>query len=203
MHQLIPHLGWLLSPSRKIIDLLKYGDRAHRGNALRRWSFSLFWLEVVGCVALAFSATTIPTDTSRVFAWLFSIYAYSRCNEIAYAFYRDALSRLNQEAQKSDLTCTDRTRMAMRSYFGLAFNFALLYYFLPVDCLFKDQLNGFFESFYFSGVTLATLGYGDITPIHPIARLLALYEVFSGILIIAVAIATYVGSSKGNDETIV
>ena len=86
--------------------------------------------------------------------------------------------------------------MAMRSCFGLAFNFSLLFYFCPIDDLFKPPLASFLDAFYFSGVTLATLGYGDILPSHPLSRLLALYEVFLGILIIAVAIATYIGSAK-------
>jgi voltage-gated potassium channel len=89
--------------------------------------------------------------------------------------------------------------MAMRSYFGLAINFAILYYFIPVANLFNNAFGNFLEAFYFGGVTLATLGYGDILPHHWLSRLLALYEVFTGILIIAVAIATYVGG-LGKDD---
>lgn len=55
------------------------------------------------------------------------------------------------------------------------------------------------EAFYFSGVTLATLGYGDITPVHWVSRLLAVCEVFVGILIIAVAVASYIGGMKETD----
>ena len=130
------------------------------------------------------------------------VYAYSRILEIAYAFYNDPLS----QSKQSDLTMVDRIRMAMRSYFGLAFNFALLYYFLPVSGLFKvgeqSHLNSFFESFYFSGVTLATLGYGDVVPTHWVSRLLALTEVFTGILIIAISVATYVGGMKDSIESV-
>jgi len=116
-------------------------------------------------------------------------YACSRINEIAYAFYNDALSL----SKKSDIKITDRIRMAMRSYLGLLFNFSLLYYFMPVEELFNKTIESYTEAFYFSGVTLATLGYGDIFPKHALSRLLALYEVIAGILIIAVAIAIYVG----------
>lgn len=86
--------------------------------------------------------------------------------------------------------------MAMRSYYGLAFNFAVIYHFAPLPDLFNQPPRDFFDSFYFSGVTLATLGYGDITPIHLVSRIFTLYEVFTGILIIAVAIGTYVGGAK-------
>jgi hypothetical protein len=42
---------------------------------------------------------------------------------------------------------------------------------------------------YYSFVTLTTTGYGDITPVHPIARSLAIFEALSGQLYIAVTLA--------------
>lgn len=45
---------------------------------------------------------------------------------------------------------------------------------------------------YFSFVTLSTLGYGDITPAHPIARVLAAGEALAGQLYLAVLIARLV-----------
>jgi hypothetical protein len=42
---------------------------------------------------------------------------------------------------------------------------------------------------YYSFVTLTTMGYGDITPVHPIARSLAISEALSGQLYIAVTLA--------------
>ena len=49
------------------------------------------------------------------------------------------------------------------------------------------------ELLYFSFVTLTTLGYGDIAPIHPAARVLAIFEAIVGQLYVAVAIAALVG----------
>ncbi|MGJ0516549.1 MAG: ion channel [Methylomicrobium sp.] len=46
---------------------------------------------------------------------------------------------------------------------------------------------------YYSFVTLAGLGYGDITPVVPLARTLAYFEVISGQLYIAVLLAGLVG----------
>lgn len=200
MRNLIAHLCWLISPTRKIIDRWKVrGDRTYRGNALRRWSLWLFCAEVIGCVALMVLADGEPSTTPSFWSGVLIIYAYSRIFEIAYAFYKDPLS----QAKESDLKVNDRLVMAMRSYFGLAFNFAVLYYFIPIAGLFKVaeqcHLSSFMESFYFSGVTLATLGYGDVTPIHWLSRLLAVSEVFTGILIIAIAIAAYVGGMKDGD----
>ena len=48
------------------------------------------------------------------------------------------------------------------------------------------------ELLYFSYVTLTTLGYGDITPVHPVARSLATLEALTGQLYIAVLVARLV-----------
>ena len=46
---------------------------------------------------------------------------------------------------------------------------------------------------YYSFVTLTTLGYGDITPVSPIARMLAAIEAFVGQLYLVVLVARLVG----------
>jgi hypothetical protein len=48
------------------------------------------------------------------------------------------------------------------------------------------------DGIYFSFVTLATLGYGDITPVSPIARGLAVFEAVFGQLYLAVMVARLV-----------
>ena len=54
------------------------------------------------------------------------------------------------------------------------------------------------EHLYFSYITLTTLGYGDVTPVHPLARWLAQVEAVFGELYIAILIATLVGSWIAN-----
>lgn len=46
-----------------------------------------------------------------------------------------------------------------------------------------DEKMSFRNSFHFSIVTLATVGYGDIYPVSTRARLLAYLEIFIGFLI--------------------
>lgn len=46
--------------------------------------------------------------------------------------------------------------------------------------------------FYFSFVTLATLGYGDVLPVHPVARSLAALEAVTGSLYLAILVARLV-----------
>lgn len=48
---------------------------------------------------------------------------------------------------------------------------------------------------YFSFTTLTTLGYGDITPAHPVSRALAIAEAILGVLIVALIIGRLVGAA--------
>lgn len=51
---------------------------------------------------------------------------------------------------------------------------------------------------YYSYVTLATLGYGDVLPVAPWARSLAILETVAGTLFLATVIARLVGAYAGN-----
>jgi Ion channel len=65
-----------------------------------------------------------------------------------------------------------------------------------------QSLNGF-TGFYFSFITLSTVGYGDITPVSRIARLLAATEAMTGLLYVAVLIARLVSlySTPKSDDS--
>jgi hypothetical protein len=66
----------------------------------------------------------------------------------------------------------------------------------------EHSMNAF-TGFYFSFVTLSTVGYGDITPVSKIARMLATMEAMTGLLYVAVLIARLVSlysSPKSNDS---
>jgi len=53
---------------------------------------------------------------------------------------------------------------------------------------------------YFSFVTLATIGYGDISPVHPVVRNLAILEAITGQMYIAILIAWLVSSASPNKK---
>jgi len=63
------------------------------------------------------------------------------------------------------------------------------------------------SAFYFSFVTLSTVGYGDIIPVTSVARMLAAMEAITGTLFVAVLIARLVamysseGMRGGNNDT--
>jgi hypothetical protein len=138
-------VAWLLiAPTRRIIDWMKEGHLPQpRGDKLRAWSFWLFTGELSACVLLTLFVQGPPRPIS---AWLYApllFWAWSRINEVCYAFYQDALTR----DKKSNLKRWERIRMAMRSFFALCFNFALFFYFLPIADLFTRSLDGFWEAF--------------------------------------------------------
>ena len=55
----------------------------------------------------------------------------------------------------------------------------------------RQSIRGF-NAFYFSFVTLSTVGYGDITPVSKVARMLSAMEAMTGLLYVAVLIARLV-----------
>jgi len=64
------------------------------------------------------------------------------------------------------------------------------------------SMNGF-TGFYFSFITLSTVGYGDITPVSQAARWLAAMEAMTGLLYVAVLIARLVSlySTPKSDDS--
>ena len=89
-------------------------------------------------------------------------------------------------------------------YFVLGLVFALVYSLLetfqpgafglpPVSKVAGSHQTMFSELFYFSNVTLTTLGYGDINPVSRPARTLATMEAIIGQLYLAIVMARLVG----------
>ena len=56
----------------------------------------------------------------------------------------------------------------------------------------------FFNLLYFSFITLATVGYGDITPLSPAGKSFAVLESTTGVFYIAILVSHLIGHSKNN-----
>lgn len=68
---------------------------------------------------------------------------------------------------------------------------------------FAGRETGFGEILYFSFITLATLGYGDVAPAHPVTRAIAVVEAVTGLLYMAILVARFVSllSSRGGKRS--
>jgi len=57
-------------------------------------------------------------------------------------------------------------------------------------------IDNIFTMTYFSFVTLATLGYGDISPVTPVAQVLVILEAVTGMFYLAIIVASLIGGMK-------
>jgi voltage-gated potassium channel Kch len=188
--------GWVLSPTRMIFDVWKKNAK-NQGEFHRSWSRFFIFSELALSAFLIFLTAYWPSLLdSLVIAHVFIFLAWSRINELIYAFYQDAISHLKSEQQASDLKFYERLQMALKSYIGLITYFAIFYYFIRLDSSFEPKFNNFFESMYFSVITITTLGYGDFLPKHWLMKVFSMYEVLTGLLMVVVVIGAYVGAER-------
>ncbi len=107
---------------------------------------------------------------------------------------------LQRHIMTSDRVSGDTLRGAVCVYVLLGIAWAVAYRFVGylepgafyIAGHFVDQDRSLALNIYFSFVTLTTLGYGDISPISPIARTLAWLEAATGQVYVAITIARLV-----------
>jgi hypothetical protein len=102
---------------------------------------------------------------------------------------------------RAPLVDTEVLAAGIATYLVLGILWALVYlmvgflepnaFALPAAAGARKDLIGF-DALYFSFVTLTTIGYGDIAPVAPFARMLAIAEATVGTLYLAVLIARLV-----------
>jgi hypothetical protein len=100
----------------------------------------------------------------------------------------------------------DQIYAGISAYLMLGFAFGSIYYLVNIlnpggfalNSAALDQ-NRTPDMMYFSFVTLATLGYGDITPVSKTARALAELEALAGMLYIAIFMARLVSLQSGEN----
>jgi hypothetical protein len=151
------------------------------------------FLFVLGTIALIASWAHIATPglLEKVLGFLPSLFFWLVIFELMADVFRKVGDR------------TVKLLAAMNLYILASAAFARVY--VLVDQMFPDSFR-FGEgdgpslaSFqYFSIVTQTTLGYGDITPINPIARSIAAVQATLGVLYLAVIMAAIVGASRAD-----
>jgi len=61
-------------------------------------------------------------------------------------------------------------------------------------------VENYAKATYFSFVTLTTLGYGDISPVSPVAQVIVYLEAIAGVFYMAIVVASLVGASQSDQE---
>lgn len=193
----------ILSPTWAIADFAK--TKWDRTKVIEVLNSTYLWVSIASIVAVlvyqeywaAPSAKSLNSSVPYFFVFAWSYFLLSRCNEIFWAFLRDAFDKMDKaKASKSDLKPHDRVRLSLKSYLELVLNFSLLYALLPMT---EEVWNNkqlpiqITDAMYFSGVTITTLGYGDFSPAHWYPQFLTVYEVFCGFILLIVCFAIYSG----------
>lgn len=88
-------------------------------------------------------------------------------------------------------------------FFGMIYQIVLTFdpnafYFNPAN--FKNPMLRDGDIFYYSLITLSTVGYGDVSPVAPVARSFSMIEAILGVLYVATMIARFVSSHQNSDE---
>ena len=188
----------ILSPTWIIAFYLK---KINRTLAIRRLNLLYFYMSLLGILLLftlqyfskqtPFSLIDFYPNSIILYIWLY--FLLSSCNEIFYAFLNDAFDKLDEHS-KSLITYKERIKLAMRTYFELILNFALIYLIMP-SAFWVESPKDVFDGIYYSGLTITTLGYGDIVALHWTIKLLSIYQVFCGMILIVVCFTIYTHKS--------
>ena len=179
-----------------------------KGKSIKRSSMMYFIVSIISLAAVQLiddwnTSTGYSTDPRSIWSLRFYLWVLpsSRCIEMSIAFVRDALDQFDNIEPTSTLKFRERVRMLFFSYGEVINNFAIIYFLLPKN-YFNCEFSSILEALYFSGVTIATIGYGDIHPTYGASQLLVVYEVFCGLALLLVAFAVYTsqGLGKGTAE---
>lgn len=152
-------------------------------------------------VALILAIPALITGWIAALSYNFAVYAISTiCTT---AFFALIIIIVLSTILRSEEITRDTIMGAICGYLLIGILWGTMYLFLEVihpgsfyiDLIHNpDGITDFGDLIYYSFVTLTTLGYGDITPLSPQVRSLAMFEAVSGVLYLAVLIARLVGS---------
>ena len=201
---------YLISFTLLLASIDKFRKKDKKADIIVRLNWDYFLITLISSVILILCTANTTDSCNKItsineseqfkcFCIILSIYAFSRVNEIFIAFVRDARQQLSSSSTLSglnELKYYQRIMLAMRSYIELILLYGILQFSLsfgvfeilqPKLCnfqLYKDVWDSAWDAIYFSGVTIATIGYGDFTPKSGLSQFLVIYEVVNGFVLI-------------------
>lgn len=107
-----------------------------------------------------------------------------------------------------DILVVFTTYITIAITFGLCYTLLSIYSDVPCFSNInqpRGSLQYYFQHIYFSFITIATVGYGDVIPLSPVAKFLTIVEVLIGMLMTNVILGLIIGSGifaiqKGNKK---
>lgn len=189
-----------LSPTYILAKILKNKDDIDdHANIIKFLNILYLVTSFSIAIILGFSSISflLSYAWSRVTILITTYYCFSRINEIFIAFNKDAVDKMKyKENDTRGLKYFERISLAFRSYMELIINYGVLYYILSnITQSFNKPIRSIMDAIYYSGVTITTLGYGDVFPIHISSKFLSIYEVVNGMLLVIVCFTIYVSQN--------
>jgi hypothetical protein len=159
-----------------------------------RWPAFLLVLPTFGCFVVAHFTGGRPAEI-LAFAFLTAFYLYTVVRLLSTILTPGAVTR-------------DHIYLALSVYMLLGFSWFAIYSVVEmlIPGSFHSTVNesGYVlnagDRIYYSFVTLTTLGFGDIVPVKPLARILTVLEASTGVLYVGVLVARLVSSYSGMRE---
>ena len=206
---------YFLSPTLCAASFLKYkgSKEPHIRKVIKTLNSLYLFLAIVTLTTLLvfdiFSGFDIQKGfISNIFFFFLFYYSFSRVIEILVAFSRDVYNQLSPAKSSSNLKYYERISLAVNSYLELIILYGFIYFILNLYNFYDCKLDGLnnnssqvWESLYYSGVTIMTLGYGDIKPVGVAPQFFSLMEVLNGFALIIVSFTVYVSRSIQRNES--
>lgn len=229
VERLLIVLLFLLSATRFLIQKRMRRKRtdAERGDLVVRWNGQWLAWSLLICIAFAVFGiflTTLPWALLLVVVVF--LVPFWRCNEILIAFLFDAFDQMGSfdktkeplwrrvirgNSGHTNLSRIQRVRLALRSYVEVVLNAGLIHFGLAClrPRLLPSQADSFYgganistvgDAIYFSAITITTVGYGDITPVHWSARSFVVYQIAIGLVLLYISVVVYLSGHHTSDH---
>ena len=187
------------------IVFLKQRNFLFKDGPLKSTALILYYLIILPLINLSLD---IPTEESLKYLFLavdvmnIFLLIVSHFLLLKYVFADFFLKK--RAVVPSDIIVIFTTYITIAISFGLLYTVVSLYSANPAFSninMEQGLLNYYFKHIYFSFITIATVGYGDIVPLNIFARFLAIIEVLFGMFLTNVILGLVIGSGIFNFKT--